>query len=160
MSKALVTVLPRVWFNVFQTPVPGMSWYNMSASLLLFQGRPREHQGKVRWESCDDRTNTQKQNFFLPYADLPSVLWSYPTFMKEKYSFSLLCSVRWAKQEQLLVTQGLISTIIICKLFVQPLVCQTICQSPRRPWGLTAGGNRRPEMLDAPAGRALGQEKS
>lgn len=92
--------------------------------------------------------------------------------MKEKYSFSQYCSVRWAKQE-LRVKQGLISKIIIYKLFVQALVCQALhsaaAQSPKQSSSrtgagggggrLTAGGNRTPEMLDAPPGRAFGREK-
>lgn len=89
--------------------------------------------------------------------------------MKEKYSFSQYCSIRWAKQE-LRVKEGLISKIIIYKLFVQALICQALhsaaAQSPKQSSSrtgagggggrLTAGGNRTPEMLDARPGRAFG----
>lgn len=68
----------------------------------------------------------------------------------------------------------LISKIIIYKLFAQTLIYQILYSAAVQSsqWNslrtgvgggsgrLTAGGNRRPEMLDASAGRALGQEKS
>lgn len=116
----------------------------------------------------------QEQNIFLPHQCCFSQCFlELSNFMKEKYSFSQYCSIRWAKQEQLLVKQGLISKIIIYELLVQMLICQTLysaaAQSPKQSslhtgvggggGRLTADGNRRPEMLDPSPGRAFGQEK-
>lgn len=90
----------------------------------------------------------QKQNIFLPHADFPSVFWSYPTFMKEKYSFSQYCSIRWAKQEQFLVKQVLISKIIIYKLFVQTSICQMLYSAPAQSSKQNSRSGRRQWAAD------------